>query len=206
MTKKYIPSGNQTEYENPEDGTYYAVVTQVIFLGEHENPEGRYGKKDPSQKVRVQFELSNDTMSDGRPYTVTKTMSFYPSLPDKANFTHLLSAVYGRAKLEEMKKSKDGILFKDLLGEHLMVTVESYSYNGKEYSGVAGYSPVPRGTTKRESVNTHLYYDPDDHDEEAYARLSNKAKEIIQNRLDKPQTAASGKAKTEEAQTNPSDF
>ncbi len=135
------PSEGGGNFELPPIGTHLAVCYQVIDLGTQEVTYD--GQTKHAHQVRVSWELSDERMSDGRPFSVHKKYTW--SMHEKATLRHHLEAWRGVA-FAEKDFGKGGFDIKNILGKPCILTVvQSAGNNGKTYANVAGVGKLMKG-------------------------------------------------------------
>src|SRR6185295_11438565 len=86
-----IPRPNETEFELAPAGTHMAVCYRVIDLG---TQSGTYmGKPKSQHKILVSWELPDEKMKDGRPFTIGQRYTW--SMSEKATLRKHLEAWRG---------------------------------------------------------------------------------------------------------------
>lgn len=170
------------DFELAPEGNHVAVCYMVIDLGEQQTVWN--GDVKHSHKIRFGWELSNEPMSDGRPFGVFK--DYTASLNDKANLRKDLQSWRGRAFTEE---ELDGFDVFNVLGAPCMINVvHSVSEkNGNTYANVASIAPLPKGTNKPDLSNSLVKFSLDDFDQKVFDSLPEWLQEKINTKgVDKP--------------------
>lgn len=140
------------DFKLPPEGNHLAVCFALIDMGMQETS---FGSK---HQVRMGWELCDELMDDGRPFSVWK--NYTASLNEKANLRKDLERWRGRAFTDEELAGFD---LKAVVGVPCLVQVtHNESGNGKTYANVTGVSSLPKGIQKPERVNDLQVYDPDD--------------------------------------------
>ncbi len=171
------PSEGGGNFELPPIGTHLAVCYQVIDLGTQEVTYD--GQTNHAHQVRVSWELSDERMSDGRPFSVHKKYTW--SMHEKATLRHHLEAWRGVA-FAEKDFGKGGFDIKNILGKPCILTVvQSAGNNGKTYANVAGVGKLMKGQKAPEQTNpsVYLWLHKDRWDSSIYASLPDWMKEMI---------------------------
>lgn len=163
-----------SDFESAPAGTHLARCIGLIGIGTREKEY--QGKSRMSNELIVIWELPNETMKDGRPFTVSQ---FYTrSLADKANLRHALRNWRGRDfTLDELVKFE----LKNVLDKGCQV-VCSQKDNGKVYvTSVAG---LPKGVELPARVNDLRYFDVDEWDDDAFDKLSDRMQTMIKESVE----------------------
>lgn len=144
-------------FELTPAGNHIAVCYMVCDLGEQESVY--QGETKVARKVRLAWELPNELMSDGRPFSVSKKYTL--SLSDKANLRKDLESWRGRAFTDEELEGFD--LF-NILGKPCMVNIIHEASNGKTYVNVASVAALPKGLPAPKPTNALTAFSLDDED------------------------------------------
>ena len=97
-------------------GNHVAICYGVVDLGEHE--QEWQGKVSLKHRVRISWELCDELMSDGRPFSISKEYTL--SLNEKATLRHDLESWRGRPFTDAELAGFDIFV---LLGKPCMVNV-----------------------------------------------------------------------------------
>lgn len=134
-------------------GVHMAVCYQVIDLGiRHNATYNNY-----QRKLRIAWELVNEKMDDGRPFSVSAT--YTASLSSKANLRRDLEAWRGRAFTDD---ELAGFSPKGMIAAPCQVSVVHNESGGTTYANVNSIMPLPKGMEKPIPVNDTLYFSWDD--------------------------------------------
>lgn len=162
-----------TDFKQVAPGTYVARCTKVIDLGtQHGEWEGKPIKR---HQVLVSWELPTELIEDGelkgQPYGVGK---FYTaSLGEKANLRKDLVSWRGKEfTVEELA----GFSLKNILGKACMISIV-HSSKGK--ARVGGVMSVPKGMTVPPAVNSPVWFDITDWDNDSFFALSEGIQKLI---------------------------
>lgn len=173
----YLPKPSEGNYTPPPVGTHVAVCYRVIDLGTQET--AYKGETKLAHRVMLTWELSNELMDDGKPYSISKTYTF--SMHEKAALRKDLEAWRGQP-FAETDFGPSGFNMKKLLGAPCMIGINPVlAENGKTYHKVSSVLKLPKGMAKPEPVNEHLYLclEPGEFDKSAFEKLSDKIREDI---------------------------
>jgi hypothetical protein len=127
----------------------------VVDIGTHHDPT--YGTWKP--KVYISWELPDEPMDDGRPFTVGRKLTV--TLHENGALRPLLESWRGRAFTEDELR---GFELKNLLGKPCMLNIvhEKNPTTGKVYAKIAAITPLPKRQTPPELVNPLRYYQIED--------------------------------------------
>jgi hypothetical protein len=181
----YLPKPSEGNYTPPPVGTHVAVCYRVIDLGTQETVYK--GETKLAHRIMLSWELSNELMEDGKPFTTSKTYTL--SMHEKATLRKDLEAWRG-LPFTDSDFGPGGFNLKKLLGAPCMIGINAVpSENGKTYHKVSNVLRLPKGMQKPELVNEFVYVclEQGEFDEEAFGKLSDKIKEDISK---SPQYAA----------------
>ena len=125
------------DFELAPAGNHLAVCYCVCDLGYHLN---NYGNQ--QRKVRISWELPNELMKDGRPFSVSKRYTL--SLSEKAALRSDLESWRGKPFTAEELKGFDVFA---ILGKSCMLNViHEPSQDGKKtYANIASVASLPKG-------------------------------------------------------------
>lgn len=147
-----IIEGSNGKYETAPEGNHVAICYAIYDVGTHPGFEGK-----PTRKVRICWELSNELMSDGRPFTVSGLYTM--SLNDRAILRGMLVTWRGRQFSDEEIKRFD---LANLLDKPAMVSVIHDKDGDKIWANVSGVTPLPKGMPVPARVNPLVQFSIDD--------------------------------------------
>jgi hypothetical protein len=158
------------EYQEAPTGTHVAICYRVIDLG---TQHGEYGGEEQIRnQVLVQWELPEELMTDGRPFSVSR---FYTnSLHEKATLRKDLAAWRGRDFTE---KELAGFDLASIIGKGCLVSVVK-TQKGK--SKVGAVLALPKGTKVPKLVNEPVTFFIDEWDNAVWEKLTKGLKGMIQ--------------------------
>lgn len=162
------------DFEQAPEGNHIARCYMVCDLGEHE--QTYLGEsKGMKRKVRLAFELCNETMSDGRPFSVAKKYTL--SLNEKAALRKDLESWRGRSFTVEEEAGFD--LF-NVIGKPCMVSVvHDHADNGNTYVKINAITAIPKGLEAPPLINEPLGFSLDDFDQTVYDSFPDWLKNLI---------------------------
>jgi len=158
------------DFQLAPEGTHIARCYRLIDMGTQHSE--MYDKWQP--KVMVAWELCDEKMDDGRPFTVA---GFYTnSLHEKATLRQHLESWRGkRFTAEELS----GFDLRNVLGKPCLVSIVHNDSGKRTYANVQSVTALPKGTTAPELVNEQQFYDIDQHDEKVFESLGKGLQEKI---------------------------
>lgn len=162
-------SDSGEHFEQAPAGNHVARCIRLIDLG---TQRGEYqGKPIVRNQVLVTWELCNEMMEDGKPFSVSR---FYTnSLNEKANLRADLESWRGRAFSPEELVKFD---LQGILGKPCMLNVV-HSDKGK--AQVSSIATLPKGMTAPEPVNPLLAFWIDEWNQATFDGLGDGLKKII---------------------------
>lgn len=156
------------DFQQAPVGAHAARCIKIIDIGtQHSEFQG---KPTVREQVIITWELPNELMDDGRPFTVSKY--YTASLHEKATLRHDLESWRGRAFSEE---ELTGFSLKNILGKPCMLSI--VDKEGK--SRVGGVMALPKGTVVPPQINPSVVFDISEWDDKVFNSLSEKIKETI---------------------------
>lgn len=163
-----------SDFESAPTGTHLARCIGLIGIGTREKEWE--GKSRLSNEIIVTWELPNEPMKDGRPFTVSQ---FYTrSLADKANLRHALRNWRGRDFTPEELQAFE---LKNVLDKGCQV-VCSAKPSGKVYvTSVAG---LPKGVTLPDRINDLKYFDVEEYDDDEFEKLSDRLQAMVKDSIE----------------------
>lgn len=162
------------DFEPPPEGSHVGVCYRVIDLGTQETTfQGAASKK---HLLMLSWELSEEKMSDGRPFTISKRYT-YSSSP-KSNLRKDLESWRGK-RFED--KELGAFDIGRLLGVGCMLNVVHSEKNESLYANVAAIMRMPRGMSTppltNETVSFSLQERP--FDRASFDRLGERLQDTI---------------------------
>jgi hypothetical protein len=177
MSLTLSESAKATERQLPEAGTTMGVLVQLIDLGcQKTNWDG---EEKMSPKVRLTFALPDqvidgEVVENGKTTKVTKPMmvslELTRSLGERATLRKHLESWRGAAFTS---KELASFSLKNLLGKAALLTLmHKTSQAGRQYCAINAISKLPKGmTAPKESVNSHVFYEIENGQNEVFAAL-----------------------------------
>lgn len=165
-------TGSASTFEHAPLGTHFARFIGIIDLG---TQEGEYqGKKTIRRQNLIQWELPNELMESGKPFTISK---FYTAniRNEKANLRIDVVALRGGKDLTEDEIATFDP--KSLLGQPCQVMVTKKE--GSDKHTVSGLAGVPKGVQVPAATNNLVFFDLDNFSEETFDGISEGLKKMI---------------------------
>jgi hypothetical protein len=176
-----FPKANRTEaagaYTPCPAGNHGARLYMLVDLGLHEKTW--QGETKIKHLVHLGWELPDEPMEDGRPYTISARLTY--SLHEKATLRKFLEGWRGSKFTDEEAADFD---ITKLVGKACMVQVaHRQGGNGNTYADVIAVTSLPRGMQVPPPVNDRLVYSPEYHDAAIFERLSPNLKKFLAERI-----------------------
>jgi hypothetical protein len=153
-------------FELAPAGSHLATLYAIVELGTQEIDYGEEVKTQP--QIYLGFELPDELMADGRPFTVSKTYHF--NSHPRAAFRQAVEGLLGR----ELRETEvGGFDIVSLLGSTAVANIQhKTARTGPSYAGLISLSPVPKGVERRrEPFNEPLMFSSSPFDRAAYDAL-----------------------------------
>ena len=147
-----IPAPNERDFEIPPAGTHKAICYRVIDLGTQDTTFQGQAKK--QHKVMLSWELPDEKMSDGRPFTITQRYTW--SMSEKATLRKHLEAWRG-VKFTDEDFGPNGFNIKKIVGLGCLLTIVHNDRDGKIYANIASISKVMKGMEVPPLTNEAAY-------------------------------------------------
>jgi hypothetical protein len=166
-------------FEQPQPGTYTAVITTVADLGMQSRSVG--GETSIKHQLGVTYELTAQTDSNGKALTVSET--YVESLHEAAKLTPVVEAALGAVPDEF-----DPL---ELLGKVLSVTVDHRTDNhSRTWANVKSVGALPSAAKKGVKASSPLTsFDLDAPDAAVYGKLPPLFRHKIERRV-RPESKA----------------
>lgn len=169
----------ESNFEIVPAGNHIARCYSMVEIGTEEVEFN--GEKKKAYKVRITWELPHETKifneaKGAQPFSVSKDYTL--SMHEKANLRHDLQSWRGKAFTDEEAKAFD---ITKLIGVPCMLNVihNVSKANGNTYANIAGVTPVPKGMSVPEQVNSSFVLSYDNFDEALYQGLPDWLRERI---------------------------
>lgn len=167
-----LPKDSTPDFEFPPAGTFIATCYRVVDLGTQQVEW--QGKAKRQYKIMVSWELTEEKMSDGRPFTMHKRYTLSSS--EKSALRQDLEAWRGIAFKEEDFGSFDiGVL----QGKSCMIGIVHETKNGKTYANISSILCLPKGMVPMTLVNPMARFDLTEFNQDVFSSLSEGLQAVI---------------------------
>lgn len=151
-------TGGGRTYQPAPSGSHRAACIGVIDLGLQIKTFN--GETNVKHEILLMFELVDESMDDGRPFTVSR--AFTNSLHEKAGLRKFLDNWRGTPFTETELKGWD---LKNLLGKPCLLSIVHAEKGDRTYANIGAASKLPKGMAAPDStVNDLRYFDIDSHE------------------------------------------
>ena len=182
-----LRSNAKTTYVPSPAGTHSAILVALADCGLQRSPQ--YGTE--SERLWIEFELPNELMDDGRPYTIGQLVN--NSLSNGAVWRSFVEALVGRA----LKPSEAADLdITRLLGRACLVSISHSESGGRTKAKIDSAMPLPKGTTVPPRHNEILAYDTEAPDDQVFGKLPTHVRDMIEKRIRVEEKAAEPESAT----------
>lgn len=164
-----LPQPNERDFELPPAGTHLAVCYRVIDLGTQDSTYQGQAKR--QHKIMVGWELPDEKMSDGRPFTIQQRYTW--SMSEKAALRRDLESWRGKP-FTEADFGENGFDIKNIINVACLLTVMHTGKNGKTYANISSIAKLMKGMESKPPVNptAYLWINVERWDAEAFSKLS----------------------------------
>ena len=169
-----LRSKAKTAYIPAPAGTHTAILFALADCGLQHSE--RYGSE--SERLWVEFELANERMEDGRPYTIGQIVT--NSLSTNAPWRGIVEALVGRALKPTEVVDLD---IRRLLGRACLVSISHSESGGRTKAKIDSAMPLPKGTTVPPRHNDILAYDTEAPDDQVFGKLPTHVRDLIEKRI-----------------------
>lgn len=147
-----LPKPEGGDFTPVPQGNHVAICYRIIDLG---TQDGEYmGKKNRRHKVLISWEIPDELMDDGRPFTIGQRFTW--SMADKAALRGTLESWRGKAFTDD-DFGPNGFDIKNILGVPCMLNVVHETKNGKTYSNITSVAKLPKGVKAPAAINKPVY-------------------------------------------------
>lgn len=162
-----------TNYQQPPTGTHSAICIGFYDLGTH--PNEYQGVTSMKHQVFIRWELPEEQMDDGRPFTIGQFYTW--SMSENAKLRAHLEA-WRNKPFEKADFGKGGFDTRKLLGVPCTLVVTE---NEKGKARVTSVGPKMKGLEPRQPENELVYValTQDAFDEDALEKLSEKMRDMV---------------------------
>lgn len=172
-----LPAPDDSQFTPVPQGNHVAVCYRVIDLG---TQRGEYmGKENFRHKLLISWEIPDEKMQDGRPFTIGQRFTW--STSEKATLRSLLESWRGKA-FTEADFGPGGFDIQKVIGVGCMLNVVHALKGGKTYANIASVAKLPKGMTAPAPENRccFVWLSKEEFMKENFESLSDSLKAIIQ--------------------------
>ena len=170
----FMPENKGGDFTPCPDGNHIAVCIRVIDLG---TQKGEYqGQPKIARKVLITWEIPDELMEDGRPFTINKKYTF--SSHEKSAMRKDLEAWRG-VPFKDSDFGPGGFDIRNLLEKGCMLNVVHNPKDGTVYANIASIARLPKGVNAPTPFNQTVFFDLDKPDWSVYDSLSDGLKKTI---------------------------
>lgn len=154
----YLPVPSGGDFELAPAGTHLAVCYRIIDLGTQKSTY--LGKEKDAHKIMLSWELPEESMKDGRPFTISQRYTW--SMNEKANLRKHLEAWRG-LKFTDKDFGTAGFNIQKVLGVGCLLTVAHSEEGEKQFANITGVSKLMKGMATPKPTNelAYLWLSPD---------------------------------------------
>lgn len=171
----HLPSNSGGDFTPPPAGTHLSICYRVIDLGTQQ--VDWQGQTKRQHKIMLSWEIPDEKMEDGRPFTISQRYTFSSS--DKSTFRQHLEAWRG-APFKDSDFGPGGFDVRNLIGKACLLTIVHKHDNGKVYANIASVSKPMKGMTVPPLTNETVYFSLSTFDSAVFGKLSDGLKTVIQ--------------------------
>ena len=172
-----VPHPDDKNFTPTPQGNHLATCYRVIDLGTQKTEF--QGKEKHQHKLLISWEIPDEKMDDGRPFTIGQRFTW--SMSEKANRRQVLESWRGKAFSED-DFGPNGFDIKNLLGVGCMLNVVHAGKNGKTYANIATVARLPKGLKTPALINpvVYIWLSKEEFNKNAFDGLTDGLKAIIQ--------------------------
>ncbi len=172
-----LPAPDDKQFELTPQGNHVAVCYRVIDFGT-QRVEWQ-GKEKFQRKVLISWEIPDEKMADGRPFTIGQKFTW--SMSEKANLRAVLESWRGKA-FTDADFGPQGFDIMNVIGVGCMLNVVHESKNGKTYANIASVAKLPKGMTAPGPTNPRnfVWLSKEEFIQANFDNLSDGLKQILQ--------------------------
>lgn len=181
----YVPEPNDKQFELPPAGTHLAMCYRVIDLGTQSSTYMGQAKR--QHKILISWELPDEKMADGRPFTIGQRYTW--SMSEKAALRRDLESWRG-VPFTEKDFGQGGFDIKNIIGKCCLLNIVHAEKNDKHYANIASISRLMKGQQgPSATVNeaAYIWINADRWDSSIFNKLSDNMKALI---MQSPEYAA----------------
>jgi hypothetical protein len=171
-----LPRPNDSKFLPVPEGNHVAACYRIVDFGTQTILFS--GKEKKQHKILISWEIPDEKMEDGRPFTIGQRFTW--SMSKKATLRKSLESWRG-LPFNEADFGVGGFDIKKLLGAGCMLNVVHQHEDGDTYANIASIARLPKGIFAPKPTNpyTFIWLTPEEFDVPSYNALTDKMKEII---------------------------
>lgn len=167
-----LPLPDKTDFELTPAGSHVAICYRIVDLGTQLVEFNGETKK--QHKIMIGWELCNELMQDGKPFSIHKRYTYSSS--DKGTLRKDLESWRGAPFSKEDFGKFD--IFK-LISIPCMLGVVHTERNSKTYSNITSIMRLPKGMQSPALVNAPLHFSIAEFDQDVFDSFSDSLKATI---------------------------
>lgn len=174
-----LPKPTEAQFENPPAGTFMAICYRVIDLGTQDTTYQGQPKK--QHKILVSWELPDEKMKDGRPFTISSRYTW--SMSEKAALRKDLEAWRG-APFGEKDFGEGGFDIQKIIGKPCLLTIVHTIKGEKTYANIKGIAGLMKGMVPPERIENEsvfLALNEEDFSADIFHKLSDNLQSTIRS-------------------------
>ena len=149
----YLPQPTGGDYELCPAGTYIGVAYRVLDLGTQRSVFDGHEKF--SHKIMISWELPEELMSDGRPFSVSKRYTW--SMHEKSALRKDLEGWRGVKFTDRDFGPVTGFNIRNILGKACLLTIAHTENADRQYANVTAVSKLMKGMQASPAKNPLVY-------------------------------------------------
>lgn len=152
----YMPPNHDASFTPPPSGTHLAVCYRVIDLGTQQIEWN--GSIKHQRKVLISWELPDEKMEDGQPFTIHQRYTLSSS--ERAKLRQDLEAWRGK-RFQESDFGPGGFDIQNIIGKGCLLSIVHAEKNDRVYANISSVSALPKGMTAPPLTNGRVYFSLD---------------------------------------------
>src|SRR6185437_10356989 len=173
----YVPAPNDRQFELPPAGTHMATCYRVIDLGTQSSTWNGQAKR--QHKILISWELPDELMSDGRPFTIGQRYTW--SMSEKAALRRDLESWRG-IPFTDKDFGTGGFDIMNIVGKSCLLNSVQVEKSLKQYANIASISRLMKGQKGPEKPTNepiYLWLHRERWDPAVFGKLSDGLKGLI---------------------------
>jgi hypothetical protein len=172
----YLPQPTGGDYELCPAGTHIGVAFRVLDLGTQRSIFDGHEKF--SHKILISWELPEELMNDGRPFSVSKRYTW--SMHEKSALRKDLEAWRG-LKFVDKDFGPTGFNIRSILGKACLLTITHTENAERQYANVTAVSKLMKGMQASPPKNNtdYLWLTPELFNSETFNKLGQGLQGVI---------------------------